>query len=138
MSQLKTFILLASTLGFMAVGPCAKEKPDPDDQPADTQKPTLEWVEILASMYPVGAQVPLHFEIQDNVALSTATLTVTNSSIDSVYVLKSYTSTEKYLLVDEEVTVALTTTMADFIVKVDAIDKAGNKESFIKGFHVMN
>jgi hypothetical protein len=133
------FIILSFVALFMAS--CAKEKPSEIVKPIvtnDTEMPVITYISELKTLYKVGVNVLLNFKVTDNKKLKLVTLKAVNTSIDSVYLEKSFLTSDKELIVKDSITTNLTTTMANFTIFIEATDSSGNKSILNKAFHVMN
>ncbi len=136
MKNLKTQPLTLSAFLFLllSVVSCAKKR---DTTPKDTEKPTLTWLKDIASTIPLDTNVPINFSVEDNVALKSVLLIVKNTTDHSVFLTKSEETNEKQIIFNESIVTKISTEMADFVITIEAEDKAGNKEIFTRNFHVM-
>lgn len=138
MKSIKNILGISSIiLLVLLVSSCAKEEPT-NNSNSDTEKPTITWLKNIAALIPLNTTVQINFRIDDNVALRSVALTVTNTTSDSVYLIHTELSDQKSVTVDKSIVTKIPTTMADFVIKVDTEDKAGNKAQFLKSFHAMN
>ncbi|MFP5470247.1 MAG: hypothetical protein ACLGGV_01505 [Bacteroidia bacterium] len=137
MKSLKNQIVKFSGIFFLPIlmTSCAKEEVT---TLTDKEKPTLTWLKEIESLIPLNITVQINFNVEDNEALKSVKLTVTNTTSDSVYLSITELTNEKNIILDKTIITKISTTMADFVVKIEAEDQAGNKESFTKNFHVMD
>lgn len=117
---------------------CGDDKEEETPTPSETVAPAITFVTPISPAYNIGNLVKVNVIVTDNIALKSISVVAKNTTIDSVYLQKTFISSDTLYGITENFVCNITTLMADFMVTIEAEDAAGNKTQTVNTFHVMD
>lgn len=130
-----SFLLLLTSVFIYS---CGDDKEEETPTPSETTAPVITLNSPIHSAYNIGNLVKVNATVTDNIALKTIVVLAKNTTIDSIYFMQTFTTSDTIYSFTENFICNITTPMADFMVTIDAEDAMGNKSQSVHTFHVMD